>query len=150
MQMPNYPHQKPGKGDPPWIDIGLYSIVGWFSQEFSGGTNAVAFGGYLKVATDPSDTMIDGLIVDSYGPAEIRGEMTETTLTFSKQYHGGSYGAISQPIQYKFEKKEDGKWHGNYDVPGYPMPADTRAVCQISPAIENAFGIMTGKPRRGF
>lgn len=147
MTKPDYPHRQPDKGDPPWIEIDLRSIGGWFSQEFPGGANAVAFGGYVKVATDPNDTAIDGLIVDSYGPAEIKGEMTASTLTFSKQYYGSM---ASEPIQYKFERKEDGKWHGNYDVPGYPMPPDTRAVCQISPAIENAFGIMTGKPRLGF
>jgi len=147
MRKPDYPHHQPGEGDPPWIDIDLCSIGGWFSQEFPGGANATAFGGYIKIATDPSDIAIDGLIVDSYGPAEIRGEMTDTTLTFLKQYYDGHHGAIVRPIQYKFEKKEDGKWHGSYDVPGYPMPADTRAVCHVSPAIENAFGIMTGKPR---
>jgi len=149
MGNPDYPHQKPSKDDPPWIEIVIYSIVGWFSQEFPTSSIAVAFGGYFKAATDPNDKKIEGLLVDSYGRAEIVGEMTETTLTFSKQYFGDM---MSEPIVYRFEKNEDGKWHGSYSVPGFEddMPEDTRAVCQTTSAIDDAFGIMSGKPRYSY
>lgn len=141
MKEPDYPHQKPGPGDYPWQDITLYAITGWFAQDTEVGPVATAFGGYIKFS---SDQTFDGMLVDSFGASTIEGILTDDKLTLSKHYFAPGHNRI--PINYAFSKNEQGEWIGKYAVSDFKID-DNSTYCRLFPAIENAFGIMAGKPR---
>lgn len=145
MDGPNYPHIKPGSNDPQWQNAVLYSIAGWMSSWYGEEQKlelATAFGGYLKRLNDGS---FIGELVDTFGKAKIEGTLTETMLVFEKVYTYREYDGVTRlPIRYSFEKNGQ-IWKGNFVF----HKDEDREICNlsecaISPAINDAFGIVVG------
>lgn len=145
MNGPNYPHAKPLPSQPQWRDAVLYSIAGWMSSWYQREEIATAFGGYFKVIDDGS---FIGEIVDLWGKAKIEGTLTETILVFEKTYtHHDHFDTASSPIGYSF-KKNGNIWKGGFTFHKEERETRGLAECVISPAINDAFGILVGPIRR--
>jgi len=90
----------------PKRDTKLYSIVGCFDQP-SEELTAMAFGGYFRY--DVLDKLVvDGQLVDMFGPSTIEGLMQGNALVFSKKYAGRQIG-----FHYEF-RKANGLWVGEW------------------------------------
>ncbi len=145
MNRPNYPHVKPLPNEPQWRIAVLYSIAGWMSNWCQREEIATAFGGYFKVIGDGS---FIGEIVDLWGKAKIEGTLTGTTLVFEKTYtRHDHFSAASLPIGYSFEKNGN-IWKGGFTFHKEEGERRGLAECAISPAINDAFGIVVGPIRR--
>ena len=82
------------------------------------------------------------------GKAKIEGILTETTLVFEKTYtHHDHYSTASLPIKYSFEKNGN-IWRGGFTLQKKEGKTRGLAECVISPAINDAFGIVVGPIRR--
>jgi hypothetical protein len=121
-------------------DVKMYSLTGWYlDPTISKPPTAMAFGGYFR--HDPEfGALVDGQLIDVYGPSSIEGTMNEKELEFDKTYDHRNYA-----IYYSF-KKQNGIWVGKWRSPQIKGEHGTKAITNLIE--DDAFHISCGKPRR--
>ena len=120
-----------------WRDSKLCAITGWFLQPslIDGKT---AFGGYFRY--DVKDRLVlDGQLIDLWGPSKISGIMDDRQFVFTKKYDGRV-----EPIEYRFTK-QNGIWVGEYKG---KATGQGQAECRTFTVHEDAFNIVCGTIRR--
>jgi len=117
-------------------DVKLYSIAGYFCQP-KRGFDAVAFGGYFRY--DVLDKLVlDGQLIDRFGPSTIEGRMDDEVLVFDKEYQSRGYA-----LTYEFTKR-NGIWVGDY---AGKTTGKGKAQCVCTPVLEDAFRVACGDPK---
>jgi len=126
-----------------WRKTTLYSICGWFTSA-NFGDAATAFGGFFRL--DEEDRTIEGCIVDTWGCAVIEGRLENSQLVFNKRYvQFANIATTSDMIEYQYDSTEEG-WSGSYSFnEGF---STGQTFCKIAPAVEDAFAMIVGLPRR--
>lgn len=117
----------------------LYGISGRIIQPETEPIRCAAFGGYFRY--DVLDKLVlDGQLIDCFGPSIIEGTMTEDELSFAKRYEHRKY-----KIDYEFKKKNE-IWAGTYNS---FQAGSGRAECKTYLVDKDAFDIACGSPRTG-
>jgi hypothetical protein len=128
----NIPKSQAGE-DIPRRDMHFYSIAGWMAHP-ENPTEAFAYGGYFR--HDPSDNeLLNGQLIDVWGPSEIGGLMESKILEFEKLY-----AHRDEPIKYKFEK-QNGIWVGEYSG---GRVGKGKTECVVTLVHNNAFDLACG------
>lgn len=86
----------------------VYGISGMFIEGHTRG-KAQFFGGFFATRPAGDTTEISGGLVDIYGTSDIEGQLHDAELQFMKLYR-----RRNDSIEYRFKKKDNGLWVGEY------------------------------------
>ena len=90
-------------------NLKLYGISGIITHDEHTDIEPAAFGGYFRL--NPSDRkIVDGHLIDYWGPSTITGKMEPELLVMTKMYY-----TRYDWVQYELKKK-NGIWVGKYGV----------------------------------
>ncbi|MBI3334700.1 hypothetical protein HYZ97_04385 [Candidatus Pacearchaeota archaeon] len=115
-------------------DSELWSITGWFEQ-IQNDIPATAFGGYFRLDLELNE-IVQGQMIDVWGPSIIKGEMSDREMQFKKRYE-----FREDIIEYKF-KKQGYLWVGGYQ--GNIGVGEGKAQCVAAKIADDAFQVICG------